>query len=179
MLNRLLGRTPIEVWAVKQIDPDLLHLCGPALLKARPGRKAVLAALQDGSYVGPVEMADGGHVVLNAKLFAALVPQDDLHWLPDGHAHWQGRDWRVSRVPQRCWAYRGRLVAQASPLAEGGLASTEDVETIRRRVERETPHPPGQVVFRPENAGEDPLLESRQASRDRVIKGREWRRDDD
>ncbi|WP_300272936.1 hypothetical protein [Halomonas sp.] len=183
MLKRLLGKQPIEVWAIKQVDTDLLHLCGRATLPARPSRKAVLAALAESRYEGPVTMAAGG-AVLNARLFAALVPVDDLQLLPDGQARWQGRDWQLAQVPQRCWTYQGRLVTQPDPLGgTGALVSAEDVSGIRRQVEKEAPRTPGTVVFRPENANEDhPLVADRDdtpTSGPRVKQGRKWRRDHD
>lgn len=180
MLKRLLGKTTIEVWVIKQVDADLLHLCGRATLEAKPSRKAVLAALEEGHYAGAVKMATGG-MVLNARLFQALVPVEQLELLPDGQARWRGRDWGLAQVPQRCWTYQGSLVVQPDPT--GGLISAEDVSGIRQRVAQGTHQPPGQVVFRPENANEDhPLLAGREDDRKdgmRPKAGREWRRDRD
>ncbi|MFW6345977.1 MAG: hypothetical protein ACOC0M_06575 [Halomonas sp.] len=181
MLKRLLGKTPIDVWVIKQVDADLLHLCGRATLKPTPSRKAVLAALEAGNFSGAVKMA-AGDAVLNARLFAALVPIDDLQLLPDGQAHWQGRDWRIAQVPQRCWTFEGRLTVQQN--LTGGphaLVSSEDVSGIRRRVEGATPQHPGEVVFRALNANEDdPLLAPKSDSPGpRPGDGRERRRDDE
>ncbi|MFO8045250.1 MAG: hypothetical protein R6U30_05185 [Halomonas sp.] len=181
MLKRLLGKTPINVWVIKQVDSDLLHLCGRAILEASPNRKSVLAALDEGRFVGAVKMITGG-VVLNAKLFQALVPADQLELLPDGQARWRERDWSLSQVPQRCWTFPGPLVAQPDPTsASGALVSCEDVSGIRQRVAQSTHQRPGEVVFRPDNANEDdPLMSARaeaspQPSRPKT--GREWRRD--
>lgn len=182
MLKRLLGRTPIDVWVIKQVDADLLHLCGRATLAAKPNRKAVLAALERGEFSGAVTMATGG-MVLNSRLFRALIPAEALQLLPDGQARWQGRDWLLSQVPQRCWTFEGRLVARPDPTGSGSLVSVEDVTGIRRQVDRSTPTPPGQVVFRPENANEEhrlvaPREDAPQAPR-RAKTGREWRGDND
>ncbi|MGJ7456753.1 hypothetical protein ACR80S_15975 [Halomonas sp. MA07-2] len=181
MLKRLLGKTPIDVWVIKQVDIDLLHLCGRATLEARPNRKAVLAALEEGRFAGAVKMATGG-VVLNAKLFQALVPVEQCELLHDNQARWRGRDWSLSQVPQRCWTFPGRLIAQPDPTsASDALISAEDVAGIRQRVAQSTPQHPGEVVFRPENANEDhPLVAAKDdgalaPSRPRT--GREWRRD--
>ncbi|WP_416136986.1 hypothetical protein ACM26W_10695 [Halomonas sp. HK25] len=181
MLKRLLGKTPIDIWVIKQVEADLLHLCGRATLEARPNRKAILAALEEGHFAGAVKMATGG-VVLNARLFQALVPAEQLEPLPDGQARWRGRDWSLSQVPQRCWTFQGRLIAQPDPTsASGALISAEDVSGIRQRVAQSTPQHPGEVVFRPENANEDhPLVaaktdEGHQPARPKM--GREWRRD--
>lgn len=139
MLKRLLGRTPIDVWVIKQVDADLLHLCGRATLAAKPNRKAVHAALERGEFSGAVTMATGG-MVLNSRLFRALIPAEALQLLPDGQACWQGRDWLLSQVPQRCWTFEGRLVARPDPTGSGSLVSVEDVTGIRRQVDRSTPH---------------------------------------
>ncbi|MCA1770658.1 MAG: hypothetical protein LC652_12200 [Halomonas sp.] len=181
MLKRLLGKMPVNVWVIKQVDPDLLHLCGRATLEASPNRKSVLAALDEGRFAGAVKMAAGG-VVLNAKLFQALVPADQLELLPDGQARWRERDWSLSQVPQRCWTFPGPLIAQRDPTsASGALISSEDVTGIRQRVAQSTPQHPGEVVFRPENANEDdPLMSSKEktaAWTSRPKTGSEWRRD--
>lgn len=182
MLKRLLGKQPLEVWVIKQVDADLLHLCGRATLPAKPNRRAVQADLEQDRYRGPVRMATG--VVLNARLFQALVPVEALQLLPDDRARWHGRDWPLSQVPQRCWTFPGRLVAQADPLGgPGALVSAEDVSAIRRQAEREPPRTPDRVEFRPENELEDhalvvPIEDDTPRTR-RVRTGREWRRDGD
>lgn len=182
MLKKLFGTTPVDVWVIKQVDDGLLHLCGQGTLQSRNKRKAVLAALAQGQFRGAVRLAGGG-LVLNARLFAALVPLDDLTLTDDGQAHWQGRRWRVSRVPQRCWGFAGRLVAQPGVNVGGpGLVSAEDVSAIRRRVDRDTPQPPGAVTFRAENELEDhPLIaEPRDERRPaRPAARHEWRHHDE
>lgn len=185
MLKRLLGKAPVEVWAIKQIDRDLLHLCGQATLVTPRKRREVLAALAVGTFQGAVAMAGSG-VVLNARLFAALVPLESLQLLPDGHARWQGRDWRVAKVPQRCWPHEGHLIAQTSPYGgTTGLVSSEDVSGIRQRVDREAPGLTRAVDFRPADALEDdPRIapkpgESDTGTRRSPRQAREWRSDDD
>lgn len=152
MLKRLMGRGTVAVWVIKQVNDDLLHLCGQGIVEPRNRRSKLLRALREGRFEGAVHM-NGGGMVLNSGLFAALVPVDSLQLLAKGQAHWKGRDWLVAQVPQRCWAFRGPLIAQASPLG-GGLVSSEDVADIRQRVDQATPRPPGEVVFRPVNANE-------------------------
>ncbi|WP_280548259.1 MULTISPECIES: hypothetical protein [unclassified Halomonas] len=182
MLKRLFGASPVEVWVIKQVDDGLLHLCGQGTLQSRDKRKAVLAALAQGQFRGAVRLAGGG-LVLNARLFAALVPLDDLTLTDDGQAHWQDRLWRLSQVPQRCWSFEGRLVAQPGVNVGGsGLVSAEDVSGIRGRVDRDTPQPPGEVTFRAVNELEDhPLIaEPRDERRPaRPATRREWRDDDE
>ena len=181
MLKRLLGKGPVEVWVIKQVEDDLLHLCGQGILESRDKRSKVLKTLMEGHFKGAVHMSGGG-MVLNSGLFAFLVPIESLQVLPHGQARWQGRDWLVAQVPQRCWAFRGPLIAQTSPLG-GGLVSSEDVSDIRQRVDRTTPRPPGEVVFRPLDANEerDGLLIPKDAPSDspRLGHGREWRGQDD
>ena len=157
MLKRLLGKSPVEVWVIKQVDPDLIHLCGQGALESRGNRRAVLDALARGAYRGGVRMAGGG-----LGLFEALVPLDDLTLTDDGQARWQDRLWRVSQVPQRSWSFEGSLVAkEVSPVGGSGLISAEDVSGIRQRVDRDTPKAPGPVTFRPDNELEAHPLPSR------------------
>ncbi|MEQ6917604.1 hypothetical protein [Halomonas aquatica] len=156
MLKKLFGKQPVDVWVIKQVDDDLLHLCGQASLEGGGKRKAVLASLAQDQFQGAVHLAGSG-LVLNARLFATLVPLDELTLTDDGHAHWRGRLWRVSQVPQRCWSFDGRLVAQKVSNVGGlGLVSAEDVSPIRERIDQDTPTPPGTVIFRPENELEAP-----------------------
>jgi hypothetical protein len=134
----LFGKPPIRVWVIKQIDADLLHLCGEGHVSPDGPRAShgVLTALSRGEYHGAVEMLDNGFM-LNARLFVALLPGDAFYLDASGLAHWQGRSWRVSRVPQRCWTYTGPLVADPMPHGESGWVSSEDVSDIRRRAESE------------------------------------------
>lgn len=156
MLKKLFGKPPVKVWVIKQVDRDLLHLCGQAVLDPEARRKQVLAELARGEYRGPVRMAGGG-LVYNARLFAALIPLDELTLGDDGQAHWQDRPWRVSQVPQRCWGYEGPLIAeQARHVGGAGLISSEDVSGIRSRIDSDTPTPPGSVTFRADNELEMP-----------------------
>ncbi|WP_108446532.1 hypothetical protein [Halomonas denitrificans] len=173
MFKKLFGKTPVRVWVIKQIDPDLLHLCGQAELPPEARRKQVLAELSRGEYRGAVHMAGGG-LVYNARLFAALVPLDELTLDDDGQAHWQGRRWRVSQVPQRCWAYEGPLVAEPARHAGGsGLVSSEDVSGLRSRIDSDTPTLPGTVTFRADNELETPdPFDPRGAYRSPVRPGR-------
>ncbi|MBB3189011.1 hypothetical protein [Halomonas cerina] len=177
MLGRLFAKPPVGVWVIKQVDSDLLHLCGQGTLASRQRRRGLKKALAHRQYRGGVRMGHSG-IVLNARLFAALVPLDDLELLPDGGARWQGRTWRVAEVPQRCWAFEGRLVAQ--PGLGGRLMSVEDVSAIARRVNRSSLSPPGRVEFRPANALEDPLRPARpREDRPTPSSARESQRDDE
>ncbi|SFT64311.1 hypothetical protein [Halomonas saccharevitans] len=172
-LKRLFHRPPVKVWVIKQIDRDLLHLCGQAELDPKAKRKQVLAELARGEYRGAVRMAGGG-LVFNARLFAALIPLDELTLTDDGQARWRERLWRVSQVPQRCWSFEGSLIAEpASHVGGSGLVSSEDVSGIRSRIDPDTPTLPGEVTFRAEDELEAPEpFDSRYATRSLKRRGR-------
>ncbi|MDZ7854230.1 MAG: hypothetical protein U5L98_16740 [Halomonas sp.] len=157
MISKLFKKSPIKVWVIKQIDEEVLHLCGQGVLATNEKPRRVKEALEVGQYHGGVRMGDAG-IVLNTRLLAAVVPLAHLKLLENGRiAEWQGRSWAVSQVPQRCWAYEGRLVTQENPMPTApALISTEDVSGIGEHVNRDKA-PPGEVVFRPVNALEDPL----------------------
>ncbi|RCV86483.1 hypothetical protein [Billgrantia montanilacus] len=183
MLKWLTGKQPIPVWVIKQIDDGLLHLCGQAIVEPQKKRSVVLTELHERRYQGAVNMASGG-LVLNARLFAALVPLDALELDVQAQAHWQGRAWQVSQVPQRCWTFDGPLIAQRQRQDNQELLiSTEDVAGIRRQVKASLD--PGVVTFgSPTN--EHPLIAPRDGEHTdssgrarKPPKGREWRGDDD
>ncbi len=162
MLKWLTGRQPIPVWVIKQIDEKLLHLCGQGSVEPRAKRSDVVEVLHATRYEGAVCMANG--VVLNARLFAALVPLEALKLDDRGHAHWRGRAWHVSQVPQRCWTYDGRLVCQRQ--AQGSQetrVSVEDVSGISRHIQEATL--PGSVDFGPPGVDEHPLIAPRDGGR--------------
>ncbi|WP_111412036.1 hypothetical protein [Billgrantia lactosivorans] len=159
MLKWLTGKQPIPVWVIKQIDDTLLHLCGQGSIEPHTRRSSVIERLHAGDYEGAVSMNTGG-LVLNARLFAALVPLEALQLDAQGHAHWNGRSWYVAQVPQRCWTYEGRLVAQRQLLGnQEQLISVEDVSDIRRQVQGATD--PARVNFDPRGVNEHPLLARR------------------
>lgn len=175
MLGALFGRRRLRCWVIKQIDDGLLHLCGRGTLVTDLKPREAAELLRNGQYRGGVRMGDSG-IVLNSRLFAALVPEhtlqlDDLH-----RAHWRTRIWEVSRVPPRCWTWTGRLTCEPSPPDSlPRLVSTEDLTAVVRHVDPDRP-PPGQVIFRAENE-----LESPDDLRDKLDKDRRLRhkREDD
>ncbi|MEC9483727.1 MAG: hypothetical protein UMU75_10490, partial [Halomonas sp.] len=120
------------VWAVKQIDADLLHVCGEAWAEGDLRSDKRLEALRAGHFQGPVRMQEND-TVLNAAQFAMLVPHAELALFDEGNAaRWQGREWRIAWVPQRCWLYAGRLTVQ--PVTVQGRPrrlSVEDTNAIR------------------------------------------------
>ncbi|WFM69811.1 hypothetical protein [Halomonas sp. CKK8] len=162
MIKRWMRKAPIRCWVIKQVDENMLHLCESGQLVTELKRKVAERQLAKGEYRGGVRLGDTG-IVLNSALFAALVPWPDL--ILDDHyqAHWQGRSWAVSRVPQRCWAWEGRLVAEPRP--QGSLPawqSTEDVAHVRERADS-SEWLSGRASFRPTNALEDPEKDIREA----------------
>lgn len=183
MLKWLTGKQPIPVWVIKQIDDNLLHLCGQGSIEPQAKRSSVIEDLHAGRYQGAVSMAGGG-LVLNARLFAALVPLEALQLDEQGHAHWHGRCWYVAQVPQRCWTFEGRLIPQRQLLNEQEqLVSMEDVSDIRRQVQGATD--PGQVKFDPTGVNEHPLIarrdndESSSAPQRSSPRSDKWRGHDD
>ncbi|MGR4068423.1 hypothetical protein OCT51_10315 [Halomonas sp. LR3S48] len=160
MLKWLTGKQPIPVWVIKQIDDGLLHLCGQGSIEPRAKRSSVIEALHAGRYEGAIHMTSGG-LVLNARLFAALVPLEALQLDAQGHAHWQGRSWLVAQAPQRCWTYEGRLVTQRQVIGhQEQLVSVEDVSDIRRQLQGSAD--PGRVEFDSRGVNEHPLIARRE-----------------
>ena len=182
MIRHLFKTAPLKAWVIKQIDDDVLHLCGQGVLESNEKPRNVKKALEAGRYQGGVRMGDTG-IVLNTRLLAALVPLDRLKLVEDGRqAEWQGRRWHVSQVPQRCWDFDGHLVTHENPMFTAPeLISTEDVSGISKHVDRDKA-PPGEVVFRPDNALEDPRRDIEAAikkvqDRRKQSTGRGWRED--
>ncbi|MCC5883643.1 MAG: hypothetical protein JJU25_13525 [Halomonas sp.] len=167
MLKWLTGKQPIPVWVIKQIDDNLLHLCGQGSVEPRAKRSIVLQDLHAGHYEGAVNMVNGG-LVLNARLFAALIPLESLQLDAHGHAHWNGRSWYVAQVPQRCWTYDGPLSPQRQMVNDQEQwISVEDVSDIRRQLQGAGD--PGRVNFDPHGVNEHPLI----ARRGEEISGKE------
>ncbi|WP_162899907.1 hypothetical protein [Halomonas sp. JS92-SW72] len=141
------GLTPISVWALKQVDGDLLHLCGSGTLEHQQSPWGALSALRQGRYRGGVRMGDSG-IVLNSRLFAALIPLDEMTLKGPARGHWQGREWRVALVPRRSWEHEGRLVAHRDVSGEDErLISSEDVTGIRDHIDPQAAAP-GSASFR-------------------------------
>jgi hypothetical protein len=181
MMRHLFNKPPIKAWVIKQIDADVLHLCGQGVLESNDKPRRVKEALEAGRYHGGVRMGETG-IVLNTRLLAALVPLDRLTLEENGRiAEWQGCRWQVSQVPQRCWDFEGHLITQENPMFTAPeLISTEDVSSIRQDINRDSA-PPAEVVFRPVNAPGDPLQNTQAAIKEvrerRKRSGKGWRKD--
>lgn len=182
MLKWLTGKQPIPVWVIKQIDDNLLHLCGQGSVEPRAKRSSVMEDLHAGRYVGAVDMANGG-LVLNARLFAALVPLEALQLDAQGHAHWNESCWHVAQVPQRCWTFEGRLIPQRQELGnQEQLVSVEDVSDIRRQLQQS--FAAERANYDPYGVNEHSLIAPRGATlsrddRHRGIRSDKWRGHDD
>ncbi|MDI5932968.1 hypothetical protein [Halomonas kalidii] len=175
-LRHLLWRAPIEVWVIKQIDDDILHLCGIGTPWTEQSRRTVIEALKQGDYRGGVCIGQTG-VILNSRLFAALIPLDALCIEPSTRVRWQGRVWQVSHVPQRCWPHEGRLIAHLGPIGgRAGLISCEDVSTLLEGVALDA-LPAGTVVFEAGAAPGDPLPSMDDVRSRRSGAGAGWRED--
>lgn len=162
MIKRWLRQDPVRCWVIKQVDDDRLHLCESGQLVTQLKRKEAERQLARGEYRGGVRMGDTG-IVLNSALFATLVPWPALTLDDQYRAHWQGRNWAISRVPQRCWAWDGRLVAERGPAGSlPAWQSTEDLSRVRERADA-SEWLSGRACFRSANALEDPEKDIREA----------------
>ncbi|WP_129138457.1 hypothetical protein [Modicisalibacter coralii] len=129
----------ISVWAVKQIDEDLLHLCGQATIETKGTAAELMAALEADTFHGAVRMRENGQI-LNAAQFAALIPDTSLDLVDERTARWRNRQWHIAWTPQRCWLHTGPLTIQPSRLdGQTRWVSIEDVSGIRAKAQ--SPHP--------------------------------------
>ncbi|MDN3554852.1 hypothetical protein [Halomonas maura] len=159
MLRRLFGRKPLYCWVIKQVDEGLLHLCGNGVLHTELKHRQAKDQLRSGEYHGGVRIVDTG-IVLNSNLFAALVPEEDLHLDRCFRANWQGRSWNISKVPQRCWAWEGRLITQANPISSlPELVSCEDLSALEKNVDVSSTLPRGIFAYRCSSDLQEPIVE--------------------
>lgn len=184
MFKWLKPPNPPKVWVIKQIDHDLLHLCGQGIAEGKERHKDKLLALDAGHYCGPIRLTNSG-LVLNSALFEALVPIDSLRLADDDQAHWRGKIYRVSWAPQRCWAFTGRLTTQTVMInGQPGLVSTEDVSGIRAKANPSAlDNGPGSPLFVPLEARDDPRHKKdtsgkREPGELSGERSREWRNED-
>lgn len=171
MLGALFGKKPPQCWVIKQIDDGLLHLCEKGTLETRQKHRKAEQDMRTGVYQGGVRMGSAG-IVLNSNLFARLIPMAELTLDDDYRAHWQGSLWEVSKVPQRCWTWRGQLITEPNTLGDlPRLVSTEDTTSLKHRVDTSSA-PPGKVVFR----AHDDLEAHTKELEDAIEKARKRRR---
>ncbi|QJQ96554.1 MULTISPECIES: hypothetical protein [Halomonadaceae] len=133
------------LWAIKQIDDHVLHLCGKAQVEGNPRVRETLVALEREQFRGPIRMLNSG-LILNAGLFEALIPLADIESGGLDHARWKGKHFQVSWVPQKMWTYTGRFTTEPVMInGEPGLGSVEDVSAIRSKASR-TEQPPATII---------------------------------
>lgn len=177
-------KQPIRCWTIKQVDSGMLHLCGIGTLQTDLKPEQALHQVRTGQFQGPVQMGDTG-IVLHSQMFAALIPEEELALDDQYNAHWQGVDWEVAKVPQRCWTWSGKLEAVRNPAGPvPRWVSVEDVSDLRQKAS--TQFSPGtETTFRAENDLEPPDKDVKAAVRD-VQNARQrqvkdawgWRNDD-
>jgi len=125
----------VRCWVIKQVDPGMLHLCALGTPVSPLKRPQLLEQLQQGRFEGGIQMGDTG-IVLHSQLFAELIPEETLEMLDASRARWQEQEWVIAKVPQRCWAWQGRLVAHPNASGDGHRwVSSEDVSDLRRKAE--------------------------------------------
>lgn len=137
--DRLAPRRGVAIWVIKQLDETTLHLCGAGMAEGtlRPSRRR--RALAEGRFVGPICIGDH-HDVLHSDLFARLPLRESLRLIDEQQAEYQGRRFRVSWVPERCWRFDGVLTSHPQR-SDGQLrfVSHEDVEAIRAKTASREP----------------------------------------
>ncbi|WP_136254344.1 hypothetical protein [Onishia niordana] len=131
MFNWMERRSP-SVWAIKQIDANVIHLCGRGEAAGPDSARKRRKELAENRYQGTIRLEYSG-MDLHASLFEALVLIDDLVWLDECYVRWQDRRWCVAWVPERCWTYQGPLILEASMGPGKHFTSTEDVSAIREK----------------------------------------------
>ena len=125
----------VRCWVIKQVDPGMLHLCALGTPVSPLKRPQLLEQLQQGRFEGGIQMGDTG-IVLHSQLFAELIPEETLEMLDASRARWQEQEWVIAKVPQRCWAWQGCLVAHPNASGDGHRwVSSEDVSDLRRKAE--------------------------------------------
>ncbi|MGE4534340.1 hypothetical protein [Halomonas sp.] len=180
-------KPPVRCWAIKQVDPGMLHLCELGTLQTDLKPEQALHQVRTGQYQGPVQMGDTG-IVLHSQLFAVLIPEQELSLDDQYTAHWQGVTWEVAKVPQRCWTWEGKLEAVRNP--NGPVPrwlSVEDVSELRQKASAQ--HTPSvEAAFRAEDDLESPdkdvkeairqVQDARKGKRPPQTGGWDWHRDD-
>lgn len=131
--NWLSRKKSVSVWAIKQLDDGLIHLCGKGTIEGKGHPADTVEKILAGLLSGPVRMQENG-VVLNSGQFAVLIPEQDLTLVNANQAQWQGRHWQVAWVPQRCWLHDGRLTTQQDTI-QGRLLSIESTDDIRAKAQ--------------------------------------------
>lgn len=139
LIDRLAPSRGIAIWVIKQLDETTLHLCGAGMAEGPLPRAKRRRTLAEGRFVGPVRIGNH-HEVLHSDLFARLPLRERLHLIDDHQADYEGRRFRVSWVPQRCWRFDGDLISH--PQHNDGqlrFISHEDMAAIRAKTTSRAP----------------------------------------
>lgn len=171
------GKTPpVRCWAIKQVDPGMLHLCalGHPVSSLKPPQ--LREQLEQGRFEGGIQMGDTG-IVLHSQLFAELIPEAELEMLDVSRARWRQQEWIIAKVPQRCWTWQGRLVAHPSAAGEGHRwVSSEDVSELRRKA-ADGAKVKSEAPFQLESDLEPPSKDVEEAVRKAQEDRRRWAKD--
>lgn len=135
--DHLFRQRHVEVLVIKQIDGELVHVCGVGILEGNGSVSHKRRELQRDNHAFPVRMHDGNQI-LQPDDFNRLVLLDDVTLHPLGclpreaiSLEVAGHRYRVAHTPTRCWRFHGHLVLERTP--QGMLLSTEDMTLIRAK----------------------------------------------
>ena len=139
--DHLFKQRHVEVLVIKQIDGELVHVCGAGIVEGNGSVSHKRRELQRDNHAFPVRMHDGNQV-LQPDDFNRLVLLEELTLHPLGcqpkeaiSLEVAGHRYRVAHTPMRCWHFRGHLVLERTP--QGMLLSTEDMTLIRAKASRQ------------------------------------------
>ncbi|WP_088742520.1 hypothetical protein [Cobetia sp. QF-1] len=139
--NHLFKQRHVEVLVIKQIDGELVHVCGAGVLEGAGSVSHKRRELMHDNHAFPVRMHDGNQV-LEPNDFNRLVLLEDVTLHPAGcrlkeaiSLEVSGHRYRVAHTPMRCWRFTGHLILERTP--QGMLLSTEDMTMIRAKAHRQ------------------------------------------
>lgn len=114
----------------------------------------LIEELRNGTFEGGLKMEKGG-VLLNARLFEALIPRDDLVLIGDSLAYWNERHWKVAHVPQHCWTWEGQFVVEEQSSTHSPcFVSREDTSFIMAK--KNPSYQPSKALYLTQDSLEHP-----------------------
>ncbi|MEL0616318.1 hypothetical protein V6243_05690 [Cobetia marina] len=138
--NQLFKQRHVEVLVIKQIDGELLHVCGVGVLEGSGSVNHKRRELSRDNHAFPVRMHEGNQV-LQPQDFNRLVLLEEVQLHPRGcrpreavSLEVEGHRYRVAHTPMRCWHFKGLLKIERTQ--QGLLLSTEDMSLIRAKALR-------------------------------------------
>ncbi|WP_158773098.1 hypothetical protein [Cobetia sp. L2A1] len=139
--DHLFKQRHVEVLVIKQIDGELVHVCGAGVLEGAGSVSHMRRELVRDNHAFAVRMHDGNQI-LQPHDFNRLVLLEDITLSPAGcrpreavSLEVNGHRYRVAHTPMRCWHFKGHLVLERTP--QGMLLSTEDMTMIRAKAHRQ------------------------------------------